>query len=75
MRKLYAEVPPRVEYELTALGNSLVPYIESLADWALKIKRLLQNAERCTQSIHSKTKIKLISQKPGLSYSFYCSII
>jgi len=41
VRKLYAEVPPRVEYELTALGSSLVPYIESLADWALKNKETI----------------------------------
>lgn len=33
-RKLYAEVPPKVEYELTVLGESLVPYIENLAEWA-----------------------------------------
>ena len=41
VRELYAEVPPRVEYELTALGSSLVPYIESLADWALKNKQTI----------------------------------
>ena len=41
VRKLYAEVPPRVEYELTALGSSLVPYIESLAGWALENKETI----------------------------------
>jgi DNA-binding HxlR family transcriptional regulator len=33
-RTVYPEVPPRVEYEITALGKSLVPYINSLAKWA-----------------------------------------
>jgi len=33
-RKMYQEIPPRVEYELTQLGESLVPYIENLAEWA-----------------------------------------
>jgi DNA-binding HxlR family transcriptional regulator len=33
-RTVYPEVPPRVEYEITALGKSLVPYINSLAIWA-----------------------------------------
>lgn len=33
-RTIYPEVPPRVEYEITALGKSLVPHIDSLADWA-----------------------------------------
>ncbi len=35
-RKLYAEIPPRVEYSLTDLGNSLIPHIGNLIDWALK---------------------------------------
>ncbi|MFY8020506.1 MAG: winged helix-turn-helix transcriptional regulator [Bacteroidia bacterium] len=33
-RTVYPEVPPRVEYEITSLGKSLVPYINSLAKWA-----------------------------------------
>ena len=32
-RKVYAEVPPRVEYQITALGRSLRPTLDSLADW------------------------------------------
>ena len=35
-RKLYAEIPPRVEYSLTALGKSLMPHIASLVSWALE---------------------------------------
>lgn len=35
-RKLYPEIPPRVEYELTPLGKELLPYIDSLAGWAAK---------------------------------------
>jgi DNA-binding HxlR family transcriptional regulator len=33
-RKVYAEVPPRVEYSLTHLGQTLVPVLEQLEDWA-----------------------------------------
>lgn len=36
VRKVYAEVPPRVEYNLTETGYSLMPHIESLVDWALE---------------------------------------
>lgn len=34
-RKLYAEIPPRVEYSLTELGKSLIPIIHHLITWAL----------------------------------------
>ena len=33
-RKVYAEVPPRVEYSLTDRALSLLPYIDSLIAWA-----------------------------------------
>ena len=32
-RKIYAEIPPRVEYSLTKKGESLLPIFKSLADW------------------------------------------
>jgi DNA-binding HxlR family transcriptional regulator len=33
-RTAYAEVPPRVEYQLTALGDSLRTVVAALAQWA-----------------------------------------
>lgn len=33
-RTVHAEVPPRVEYELTDLAESLIPHAVALADWA-----------------------------------------
>ncbi|MBQ9232020.1 MAG: helix-turn-helix transcriptional regulator [Prevotella sp.] len=35
LRHAYAEVPPRVEYELTDRSRSLLPHIHDLVDWAL----------------------------------------
>ena len=33
-RKVYAVVPPKVEYRLTEVGKSLLPLIQQLTDWA-----------------------------------------
>lgn len=35
IRKVFPEVPPRVEYTLTDMGLALGPAIEALVDWAL----------------------------------------
>ncbi|HYO08051.1 MAG TPA: helix-turn-helix domain-containing protein [Tepidisphaeraceae bacterium] len=32
-RKVYAEVPPRVEYSLTKLGKSVQPVVEAMCAW------------------------------------------
>lgn len=32
-RRVYAEVPPKVEYSLTTLGRSLKPLLTRLKDW------------------------------------------
>ncbi len=32
-RKVYRQVPPKVEYSLTELGSSLVPILFTLRDW------------------------------------------
>ena len=34
IRKAYPEIPPRVEYELTSRGKSLLPLIDNLLSWA-----------------------------------------
>ncbi len=33
-RKIYAEVPPRVEYQLTDLGKSLLHQMDGITNWA-----------------------------------------
>jgi DNA-binding HxlR family transcriptional regulator len=35
-RKVYPEVPPKVEYALTATGKELIPFIKQLRSWGEK---------------------------------------
>ena len=43
-RKVYAVIPPRVEYSLTSLGRSLIPVLHAMRDWGIGYLRS-QNLE------------------------------
>ncbi|EJF10438.1 MULTISPECIES: helix-turn-helix domain-containing protein [Pontibacter] len=46
-RQVYPEIPPRVEYSLTPLGQGLLLQLLQLADWAkLNIDQILEARER-----------------------------
>ncbi len=35
-RKMYAEIPPRVEYSLTKTGKEFMPAVDMMVNWALE---------------------------------------
>ncbi|MDY5662229.1 MAG: helix-turn-helix domain-containing protein [Coriobacteriales bacterium] len=41
-REVFAEVPPRVEYSLTELGQSLKPVLDALQAWGEEYKKSLK---------------------------------
>lgn len=46
-RKVYAEVPPRVEYRLTERGMTLIPLLNNLMEWAVSnMDDILEDRER-----------------------------
>ena len=45
-RKVYPEVPPRVEYRLTERGGSLLPHIFGLVEWAEANKEAILDGRR-----------------------------
>ncbi len=40
-REVFPEVPPRVEYSLTELGQSLKPMFESISNWGYHYKNYI----------------------------------
>ncbi len=43
-RTVYAEVPPRVEYALSDLGESMRPILDAMKDWGEGYKKKRRNA-------------------------------
>jgi DNA-binding HxlR family transcriptional regulator len=35
-RQVYAQIPPKVEYSLTPLGESLRPVVDAMCEWGLR---------------------------------------
>ena len=42
-RKVYAEIPPRVEYTLTETGKSLKPVLDAMDKWGSEYKLKYEN--------------------------------
>ena len=46
-RRLYPDVPPRVEYSITELGHTLLPHIQALIEWGrANFDRIMMNRNK-----------------------------
>lgn len=43
IRTAYPEVPPRIEYSLSEIGESLRPIIDIMGQWGTQYKKTIQN--------------------------------
>ncbi|MBQ6479690.1 MAG: winged helix-turn-helix transcriptional regulator, partial [Anaerolineaceae bacterium] len=39
IRKVYPQIPPKVEYSLTERGHSLVKVLDQLCEWGIQNRR------------------------------------
>ena len=49
-RTVHAEVPPRVEYELTATGRTLIEPAVTLAEWAVEHNPGIERSQQAYDS-------------------------
>lgn len=51
-RRVYATVPPKVEYELTDIAQELHQYLLSLTDWATRNRAAISTARHTYDEVH-----------------------
>ena len=63
-RKVYAEVPPRVEYSLTELGQSLKPILDAMWSWGEDYKEKCRHTFT-TRMCEAGVNVKVIQDTLG----------
>jgi DNA-binding HxlR family transcriptional regulator len=63
-KKIYPQLPPKVEYSLTAFGESLLPVIALMGEWGDTNRDQLQKMISKThpEPIQSEAKVRSISR-------------
>ena len=46
IRKVYAQIPPKVEYRLTSMGKKLKPIIDSMLEWSNEYAEKMGNLSK-----------------------------
>ena len=59
-RTVFPTIPPRVDYELTALGRSLLEPVSALGAWALKNIVRIETARAKFDGAAKKSEVKIV---------------
>ena len=59
VRTVYPTIPPRVDYELTDLGRTLIATLRELGDWALANRAKVERARAAFDAKEKKQKGKM----------------
>ena len=59
VRTVYPTIPPRVDYELTDLGRTLIATLRELGDWALANRAKVEKARAAFDAKEKKLKGKM----------------
>ncbi|MCB0767323.1 MAG: winged helix-turn-helix transcriptional regulator, partial [Flavobacteriales bacterium] len=57
-RTVHAEVPPRVEYALTAHGKTLLPLLEEIAKWGRLMGKKFGTVEKVERPVKKKKAMR-----------------
>ena len=57
LRKVYAQVPPKVEYSITELGRSLEPILKLMCQWGTRHQKRAQDTREPKQPSAPREKI------------------
>jgi DNA-binding HxlR family transcriptional regulator len=63
VRTAYAEVPPRVEYDVSELGRTLVPLVMAIAEWAMANHEQINSHRKSNLSASAADKVRSASQR------------
>jgi DNA-binding HxlR family transcriptional regulator len=55
-RTIFPTVPPRVDYELTPIGRTLVKPLRALLDWSIENRVAMAEARRAYAKVAKKTR-------------------
>jgi DNA-binding HxlR family transcriptional regulator len=53
-RTIYPTIPPRVEYDLTELGRTLIVPLQSVGEWAIEHRPAVEKAREVFDSTQAK---------------------